>query len=41
VLAERFPDVNTPTVRRVIEQLRKEGRLRRIGAGRGALWTRE
>jgi hypothetical protein len=39
-VAERFPDVNRPTVRRVIEQLRKEGRLRRIGTGRGALWER-
>lgn len=38
-LAVRFPDVAVTRVRRVIDQLRREGRLVRIGAGRGAKWV--
>jgi len=39
-LAERFPDVSMPRVRRVVEQLRNEGLLKRVGGGRGARWER-
>lgn len=39
-LAERFPEVNTPRVRRVIDQLRREGLLTRLGGGRGSRWQR-
>lgn len=37
-LAARFPDATAPRLRRVVDQLRKEGRLARVGAGRGARW---
>ncbi|MBI2073816.1 MAG: hypothetical protein HYT81_12450 [Gemmatimonadetes bacterium] len=38
-LAARFPDVTAPRLRRVLDQLRREGRIVRTGAGRGARWT--
>lgn len=37
-LAARFPDVSAPRLRRVVGQLRKEGRLTRTGSGRAARW---
>lgn len=39
-LARRFPDAGLPRVQRIIGQLRQEGRLTRVGAGRGARWAR-
>jgi hypothetical protein len=39
-LAALFPDAGVPRVRRIIGQLRQEGRLSRVGAGRGARWAR-
>ena len=39
-LARRFPDAPVERVRRVVQQLRSEGRVRRVGAGRGARWER-
>ena len=35
-LAKRFPDAGLKRVQRVVGQLRQEGRLTRVGAGRGA-----
>lgn len=37
-LADRFPDVPAPRLRRVVQQLKREGRLERTGAGRGSRW---
>jgi hypothetical protein len=37
-LAERFPGTSTGRLRRVIDQLRKEGLVTREGRGRGARW---
>ena len=39
-LAARFPEVPATRLRRVLDQLRKEGRIGRRGAGRGARWVR-
>lgn len=39
-LAARFEGTPAPRVRRVLGQLRKEGRIERTGAGRGARWHR-
>lgn len=39
-LVVRFPGVRAARVRRLLAQLRQEGRIRRIGAGRGARWVR-
>jgi hypothetical protein len=39
-LATRFPDVPAARVRRVVEQLKRAGRIERVGAGRGARWRR-
>ena len=39
-LAGRFPDTSLPRVRRVMEQLRNEGLVRRVGSGRGTKWVR-
>lgn len=39
-LTRRFPEALPARVRRVVQQLRSEGRLRRVGAGRGARWER-
>lgn len=39
-LAVRFPDAGVVRVRRVIEQLRGEGLVGRMGAGRGTRWQR-
>jgi hypothetical protein len=39
-LAERFPDVSPAHIRRIIGQLRTEGRLARVGSGRSAAWSR-
>lgn len=39
-LAEGFPGVSIQRVRRVVEQLRSEGQVRRVGGGRGAKWER-
>ena len=41
LLRARFPDVPDPRVRRVLGQLRAEGRLRCEGRGRAARWVRE
>lgn len=40
-LAERFPDVPVKRLRRVLTQLKGEGRVARTGAGRGARWSRQ
>jgi ERCC4 domain len=37
-LVERFPDVPVKRLRRVLAQLKREGRVVRTGAGRGAVW---
>ncbi len=37
-LVARFPDVPATRLRRQLDQLKKEGRIRRIGTGRGARW---
>lgn len=37
-LAARFPEAPATRLRRVLDQLRKEGRIVRTGAGRGARW---
>ena len=37
-LAVRFPDVPAARLRRQLDQLRKEGRIRRSGMGRSARW---
>ncbi|MGH7583867.1 MAG: ERCC4 domain-containing protein [Gemmatimonadales bacterium] len=39
-LAARFPEVGVPRLRRMVGQLRREGLLVRIGAGRAAKWGR-
>lgn len=39
-LAARFPEAPAARLRRVLDQLRKEGRIVRTGAGRGARWER-
>lgn len=39
-LRDRVPDAAPARVARVIEALRREGRLRRVGHGRGARWER-
>lgn len=39
-LAARFPGASPARLRRVRDQLRKEGRITRIGAGRAARWGR-
>jgi hypothetical protein len=39
-LAARFPDTPHMRLRRVLGQLKREGRLERVGAGRGARWRR-
>ncbi len=39
-LAARFPDVPDGRLRRVLGQLRREGRITRSGAGRGSKWGR-
>lgn len=39
LLAGRFPDLPIARVRRVLAQLKAEGRVFRIGAGRGARWA--
>lgn len=38
-LVARFPDVPRARLRRQLDQLKKEGRIRRIGMGRGARWA--
>jgi hypothetical protein len=38
-IAERFPEVPAVRLRRILTQLREEGRLVRTGAGRAARWT--
>jgi hypothetical protein len=40
-LAQRFPDVPVKRLRRVLTQLKSEGRVARTGAGRGARWSRQ
>ena len=37
-LRARFPDVADPRLRRVLDGLRREGRVERVGAGRAARW---
>lgn len=37
-LAARFPDTPHTRLRRVLGQLEREGRIERVGAGRGARW---
>jgi hypothetical protein len=37
-LAERLPDVETKRIRRVLDQLRRDGLITRHGRGRGASW---
>lgn len=39
-LAARLPEAPMARLRRVVELLRREGRLRRVGAGRAARWER-
>jgi hypothetical protein len=39
-LAARFDDTPAKRLRRVVDQLRREGRIERVGAGRGARWRR-
>lgn len=39
-LAARFPETPPARLRRVLQQLRREGRIARTGAGRGARWER-
>jgi hypothetical protein len=39
-LAARFPDAPQARLRRALDRLRREGRLQRTGAGRGARWER-
>jgi hypothetical protein len=39
-LRQRFPDVSPIRLKRVLDQLRDEGRIRREGHGRGARWRR-
>ena len=39
-LAARFPDAPAARLRRLLDQLQTEGRIARIGAGRGARWER-
>jgi hypothetical protein len=39
-LMERFADVPNARVRRVLGQLKREGRIVRVGSGRGAKWDR-
>ena len=38
-LAARFPGTPAARVRRVLDQVRAEGRVSRVGAGRGARWA--
>jgi hypothetical protein len=40
-LAARLPDIPPAQLRRVMAQLRREGRIVRAGAGRAARWSRE
>lgn len=40
-LAARFPEIPAARVRAELDRLRREGRVRRIGAGRGARWERQ
>jgi len=40
LLRQRLPDVSDERLRRVLTQLKKEGRLERIGRGRAARWSR-
>jgi len=40
-LAARFPEVPAARVRAELDRLRREGRVRRIGSGRGARWERQ
>jgi hypothetical protein len=39
-LAERFAEAGMSRVRRIIEQLQRDGRVRRVGKGRGTKWER-
>lgn len=39
-LRQRFPDTPPARLKRILDQLRAEGRLRREGHGRGARWRR-
>ncbi len=39
-LMRRFPDTPVARVRRVVQQLKREGRVTRTGAGRAARWVR-
>jgi hypothetical protein len=39
-LAARFPEVPSARVRAELDRLRREGRVRRVGVGRGARWER-
>jgi hypothetical protein len=40
LLRSRFPDVPPPRIKRVLDRLRGEGRLRAEGHGRGVRWCR-